>query len=38
MHLGPVTGAVFAQVWLVAAAVWLASILKTRRTTRVVFL
>lgn len=38
MHLGPVTGAVLAQPFLVAAAVWIAWIVKTRKTTRVVFL
>jgi hypothetical protein len=38
MHLGPVTGAVLAQAFLVAAATWIAWIVKTRKTTRVVFL
>jgi hypothetical protein len=38
MHLGPVTGAVLAQPFLLAAAVWIAWIVKTRRATRVVFL
>jgi hypothetical protein len=38
MHLGPVTGAVVAQSFLVLAAVWIAWIVKTRRTTRVAFL
>jgi hypothetical protein len=38
MHLGPVTGAVLAQAFLVAAAAWIAWIVKARKTTRVVFL
>jgi branched-subunit amino acid transport protein len=38
MHLGPVTGAVLAQPFLVAAAAWIAWIVKTRKTTRVVLL
>ena len=38
MHLGPVTGAVLAQAFLLAAAVWIAWIVKTRKTTRVVLL
>jgi hypothetical protein len=38
MHLGPVTGAVLAQAFLLAAAVWIAWIVDTRKTTRVVLL
>ena len=38
MHLGPVTGAFLAQAFLVAAAGWIAWIVRTRKTTRVVFL
>jgi len=38
MHLGPVTGVVLAQTFLVGAAVWVAWIVKTRKETRVVFL
>ena len=38
MHLGPVTGVALAQPFLVAAALWIAWIMRTRKTTRVVFL
>jgi hypothetical protein len=38
MHLGPVTGAVLAQVFLGAAAAWIAWIVQARRETRVVLL
>jgi hypothetical protein len=38
MHLGPVTGVALAQPFLVAAALWIAWIVRTRKTTRVVFL
>lgn len=38
MRLGPVTGVVLAQAFLAAAAAWIAWIVRTRRTTRVVFL
>jgi hypothetical protein len=38
MHLGPITGAVLAQAFLVAAAVWIAWIVETRKATRVVLL
>ncbi len=38
MHLGPVTGVVLAQAFLVLAALWIASIVRARKTTRVVFL
>lgn len=38
MHLGPVTGAILAQAFLVAAAAWLAWIVKARKATRVVLL
>jgi hypothetical protein len=38
MHLGPVTGVVLAQTVLAAAAAWMAWIVRTRKTTRVVFL
>ncbi|MFL5936212.1 MAG: hypothetical protein ACJ74P_09820 [Gaiellaceae bacterium] len=38
MNLGPVSGAILAQVLVVAAAAWIASIVRTRRATRVVFI
>jgi hypothetical protein len=38
MYLGPVTGVVLAQAFLAAAAAWIAWIMRTRKTTRVVFL
>src|SRR5438105_1590781 len=38
MHLGPVTGAVLAQAFLVAAAAWIAWVVRTRQQTRVVLL
>ena len=38
LNLGPVTGAVLAQAFLGAAAVWIAWVVKTRKATRVVFL
>ena len=38
MHLGPITGAILAQAFLFAAAVWIAGIVKWRKATRVVFL
>jgi hypothetical protein len=38
LNLGPVTGAVLAQAFLGAAAVWIAWVVRTRKATRVVFL
>jgi hypothetical protein len=38
LNLGPVTGAVLAQTFLGAAAVWIAWVVRTRKATRVVFL
>ena len=38
LHLGPVTGAIFAQAFLLLAALWIAWIVNTRKTTRVVLL
>jgi hypothetical protein len=38
MHLGPVTGVILAQAFLAAAAAWIAWIVRTRKTTRVVLL
>jgi hypothetical protein len=38
MHLGPVTGVVLAQAFLLGAAAWIAWIVIARRQTRVVLL
>ena len=36
MHLGPVTGAVLAQAFVLTAAVWIAMIVTARKATQVV--